>query len=376
MRPSCIRVLLVDDALEVRDRIREEFEGHREFAIAAEASTVADAIALMGETEPDVVLLDLGLPDGSGLEVLNATQGVARRPLVIVLTNTDDAEVRRRCLSLGAHAVLDKASDSAFLPARVARVFGIALQNDALFRRTDAEAAVLARALKMEMLGQFAIGLVHDLNNALTAMAANAELMDAWLAEEGVPARPETAAIARSARSAAVMLQRLLSFAKSADTPIRPVDLARTVGEMVHLLQGVIPKSIQLRVESDGPVMVMGDTVAIENAVANLVHNARDAIDGVGEIVVQVRRGTAGDGAIDRPTMASLVVRDSGRGIGAAALPHVFTPFYSTKEKGTGLGMYMVRLLAERSGGRVAITSELDGGTTVRVWLPLANPTA
>src|SRR5687768_10308454 len=103
-----MRVLLVDDSDLVRTRFAETFAGREEMQVVGEAESVATAVTAIHELKPDVVILDLRLPDGDGIEVLEALKDVRPRPRVVVVTSYAYEQLRERCLKAGADAFLDK----------------------------------------------------------------------------------------------------------------------------------------------------------------------------------------------------------------------------------------------------------------------------
>ncbi|MGE0440562.1 MAG: LytR/AlgR family response regulator transcription factor [Gemmatimonadales bacterium] len=125
-----IRTLIVEDAAIWRDRLRRLFAEHPEFEIVGEAASLAEATILAATARPDAVTIDIRLPDGSGLELLQALETMPRRPVAVVVTGTDDAMLRSRCVALGAVAVIDKAGPVALAPGMLARRLGVDLSAD------------------------------------------------------------------------------------------------------------------------------------------------------------------------------------------------------------------------------------------------------
>ena len=239
----------------------------------------------------------------------------------------------------------------------------------------------LAQAQKMEAVGQLTGGIAHDFNNLLAIISGNAEI----LADEVGAAKPMLPAIMRAARRGSELTSRLLAFSRR--QPLRPVPtyLSDLVGSVSDMLKRTLGETIQfaIRAEPDlWPAMV--DPGQVENALLNLVLNARDAMPGGGKLIIACANVRLDDAfARENPDTKAgdhvlLAVTDSGTGMSAGVLDHAFEPFFTTKEvgQGSGLGLSMVYGFAKQSGGHVAIDSEEGQGTTVKLYLPRSEEPA
>ena len=236
----------------------------------------------------------------------------------------------------------------------------------------------LHEAQKMEALGRLAGGIAHDFNNLLTAINGYADLVALEL-PEGSPIREEVDQIRAAGDRGAALIRQLLAFGRR--SPLRPQQLA--LGEVLHglrpLLQRLVSEAVEVRIEvaADTPP-VLADRGQLEQAVVNLVANARDAMPGGGTVRIEAL-GAAGGGAGTgtAPREAVIVVRDTGIGIDEAIRPHLFTPFFTTKAagKGTGLGLASVHGFVTQSGGRVDVESEPGGGAVFTIRLPATDQT-
>jgi len=121
-----MQVLIVDDSALVRERLVELLDGIPNVEIVGQAATAADGIAALNALHPDFVILDLKMPDGDGLAVLNAAKHLEHAPVVAMLTNYPMAQFRKRCLDAGADFFWDKSRDFARIPATVRRLQGAA----------------------------------------------------------------------------------------------------------------------------------------------------------------------------------------------------------------------------------------------------------
>ena len=240
----------------------------------------------------------------------------------------------------------------------------------------------LARAQKMEALGQLTGGLAHDFNNILTVVLGNLSA----LAE--LPAlQPYTANYVQPAIDAAQrgsdLIKGLLSFARKHPLESRQTDLHTVVHDTHQLLRHTLPDSLALGVApAAGPLLVQLDPNQLQNALINLVLNARDATDGRGEVLITsepVVLDTVAARALQVPAghYARLRVQDNGCGMDQATLTRVFEPFFTTKApgQGTGLGMSMVYGFVQQSAGAIDIRSEPGVGSCVAMLFPLSGNT-
>ncbi|HET7648373.1 MAG TPA: PAS domain S-box protein [Gaiellaceae bacterium] len=221
---------------------------------------------------------------------------------------------------------------------------------------------VAHRSQRLEALGRLASGVAHDFNNMLTAIVGYVSLAAA------APGRPdeELAEIARAAERAAALTRQLLAFGRQQPLLPERVDANEVVAAVERLLRRIIGEEVELALELAGePVPVLVDEAQLEQALVNLVLNARDAITGRGRIELW----TSCDG-----DTATIGVRDDGAGMDPVTRERAFEPFYTTKQRGegTGLGLASVHGFVTQSGGDVLLESELGSGTSVVLRLPLA----
>lgn len=230
----------------------------------------------------------------------------------------------------------------------------------------------LWQAQKLDALGRLAAGVSHDFNNQLTVISGYCDIL---LAEtpEGAPLRPAMLQIRRATERASSTTGHLLSFSRKRELSPREVDLNVLLRDLLHPVGKLIGESIRLRTELSPrlrPVCV--DPGALQQAIFNLIINARDAMRDGGSLVLRTanRPAAPGNGA----DQVTLVVEDTGHGIALSDLERVFEPFFTTKAegKGTGLGLSMVRGFIEQSGGAVEIASRPGDGTAVTLVLPAA----
>jgi signal transduction histidine kinase/ActR/RegA family two-component response regulator len=241
--------------------------------------------------------------------------------------------------------------------------------------RVAAEAQ-LRQVQKMEAVGQLTGGIAHDFNNMLAVVVGGLDLARRKLHGSRREVEFHLDNAMEGATRAAALTRRLLAFARAEPLLPEAVAPAELVENMLELIDRAIGERITVHTRFADPLWhVWADPTQLENAVLNLAVNARDAVDGSGDLHIQVDNVTLAEAEVDNLPAGDYVrirVRDAGRGIAPEHLDRVFEPFFTTKAvgKGTGLGLSQIFGFARQSGGEVAIASALGQGTTVSLYLP------
>ncbi|EUB84961.1 PAS domain-containing hybrid sensor histidine kinase/response regulator [Pseudomonas sp. GM30] len=255
------------------------------------------------------------------------------------------------------------------------------LQNE-MFERERAEDA-LRHAQKMEAVGQLTGGIAHDFNNMLTGIIGSLDLMQRYIADGRADEIGRfTEAAVSSANRAAALTHRLLAFSRRQSLDRKTLN----VNELIHSLEDLIrrtkgdPIELTLRLADDvWPIST--DVSQLENALLNLVINARDAMPDGGELLIETANVYLDGNDITtlEPVKAGdylmLAVSDNGTGMTPSVRAKAFDPFFTTKPigQGTGLGLSMIYGFAQQSGGHVSLDSLPNQGTCVRLYLPRLN---
>ncbi len=256
-----------------------------------------------------------------------------------------------------------------------------ALKAEAASRR-DAESRLL-QTQKIELVGQLTAGIAHDFNNLLTIVIGNLDTATRRI-EEGAAAdlsrivRPlETAG--DGARRAAGLTQKLLAFARQQPLSPTQLDLNKAVANMSDVLTRTVGKSVKIEtVLAAGLWPAFADPSHVDNAIVNLVINARDAMPEGGHVTIETANAWLSEdyvaqfGDVAAGQYVLLSVSDTGPGIPPHILPRVFEPFFTTKDvgKGTGLGLATIHGFVKQSRGHIRIYSEPGNGATVKIYLP------
>jgi PAS domain S-box-containing protein len=241
--------------------------------------------------------------------------------------------------------------------------------------------AQLLQAQKMESVGRLAGGVAHDFNNMLQAILGNVDLALSDTPPAG-NLRESLEEIQKAARRSADLTRQLLAFARKQTVSPKVLDLNETVGSMLKMLQRLIGEHLQLTWRP-GPGLwpVKIDPSQIDQILANLTVNARDAIGQSGQVTIATANTLLDDasapGHLDGAPgpYVMLAVSDTGCGISPETKAHLFEPFFTTKKvgEGTGLGLATVYGIVKQNGGHITVDSERGRGTTFRVYLPRAE---
>lgn len=238
----------------------------------------------------------------------------------------------------------------------------------------------LRQLQRIDALGQLTGGIAHDFNNLLTVILGNLEYIRSSIAQESTEGDALVGAM-NAATSAAMLTGRLLSFSRKRRLQEEVVGIRALVNGMEDILSRSLGGQFDLRIVHRGEALrCKADRSQLENAVLNLVLNARDAMSEGGEVTIQTGNLVNG---IGDPKLREkhdgdwvvLSVTDTGAGMSSAVRQRMFDPFFTTKPsgKGTGLGLSMVHGFVTQSGGHVEVESEPGQGTCVSIFLPRTN---
>ncbi len=240
----------------------------------------------------------------------------------------------------------------------------------------EAAESKLRQVQKMEAVGQLTGGIAHDFNNMLAVVVGGLDLARRKLHGPRREVEYHLDNAMEGATRAAALTRRLLSFARAEPLLPEAIGPARLVEEMLELADRALGERITVHtLAPDEEWLVWADRTQLDNAILNLAVNARDAMDGAGDLTIAIEHiALHADevGALPAGDYVRIAVKDNGRGIAPENLHRVFEPFFTTKPlgKGTGLGLSQLFGFARQSGGDVTLASTLGEGTTVSLYLP------
>jgi signal transduction histidine kinase len=412
--PLSAHILVVDDDDAAR-YVKTHTLSRQGYRIS-EAALAQTAIELVETDAPDLVLLDVRLPDGNGVEVCRRVK--AAFPQVTVLQTSSaliSAQDRAEALQAGADSYLVEPIEpdelvavirallrmrfaeqslrqmNETLEARVVERTGELAESQRMLLseragRREAE-NVLWHAQKLEAVGRLTGGIAHDFNNLLTVISGNLELLEGSVTGERQRSRQGQlqliSSALRAAEHGAQMTQQLLAFARRGVLQSKIVDLNVVIAGMADFLRRTLGETISLEFNGTPELWLCRiDSVQFEAAILNLAINARDAMPDGGTLKIQLtnvdtRKGQrVSDVSPGRYVCVRIV--DNGVGMTDDVLERAFEPFFTTKSvgEGSGLGLSQVYGFVNQSGGDVKIASAPGAGTTIALYLPRCDSAA
>ena len=367
-----------------------------EEALAAEREQLLVTLRSIGDgvitadTEGRVTLMNKIAEDLTGWSLAEADG----RPLDEVL-NIVDVSTRERCdnpvtrilhsgqiIALGSSFVLicrdggERIVTDSGAPIRDhnGAITGVVLVFRDITNQQKAEDA-LRNAQKLESLGELAAGIAHDFNNYLGGILGHVDLaLDSAKSGNAPQAAMELTQISGIFDKARGLTQQLLTFARGAAPVLKPGSVVNVVHETASFSISGSAATLAFSASAELPVCAF-DAGQISQVIQNLVINAQQAMPHGGVIDVSVRPATVGGShpALASGTYVQITVRDTGDGIPEEMIPRVFDPFYTTKPKGSGLGLSVCYSIVKKHGGHIEVTSVRGEGAQFTVYLPAGS---
>jgi PAS domain S-box-containing protein len=288
--------------------------------------------------------------------------------------------VRKDGSHFWAHVVVDAIRDEAGELVGFAKVIRDVTERRQTMEALERANAALFQSQKMESLGQLTGGVAHDFNNLLAVMSNGLDALS--LRAQGHADLRMLETMQRAVARGATLTQQLLSFARQQPLKVEKCNLNAVIRGFEAVLRRAADGMIGLEVRPEPePRTVLLDVARFESALLNLVVNARDAMPQGGKIVIAVGNIVLDEGAAGTLAPGPYVrvaVADTGSGMSPEVAARAFDPFFTTREmgKGTGLGLSQVYGFIAQSGGDVLIDSKPGRGTTVSIYLPVAEDTS
>lgn len=364
------RVWILDDSPQDGRIAAAALSGRCDVRLFGSGEAVLEGLAA-GE-HPEILVTDYMLPGLSGLDVCRGVRGSRDRldlP-ILVLTARSDEETQLECLDAGANDFVAKPFRVPELLARVETLCTVSRLAAGMRSRDaeriaglerDVEGASRKNQVALQQKDRYLSILGHDLRNPLAAIVMSARLIENR--PEGAAARAQR--IQRSAQRMGLMIRDLLDFARGtlmAGIPVTkgPANLAAICADVADEL-GVANPGREIHVRTSGDLSGFWDSDRLQQAISNLVGNALE--HGTGLVEVEA------DGTSDQ---VAIKVRNRGTEISPAEIPRLFEPFRKREQgqAGLGLGLFIVKAIAEAHGGSIAVESKTSAGTTFTLLLP------
>ncbi len=396
-------LLAVDDNPDNIFVLQQVIKKHLPDCDVLAAGSSREGLELAASHRPDGILLDVQMPGMDEIEMcrrLKSDERTESVPVILITAHQTTSEFKAKALEAGADDFISKPIDNLELVAKIKVMLRIKRSEDELremnlrleelVRKRTVELEKSNRKLKKEMsqrkkmeneilnaqklesIGILAGGIAHDFNNLLTAILGNISLAKRSGDTENMPEKLEAAE--RACIRAQDLTRQLLTFAKGGTPVKKTISLARLLKECVPFtLRGSNVKG-ELDIPQDlWPVEV--DPGQLHQVIGNLVINADQAMPEGGKITVNAQNKEIKKDnqlLLKAGSYVEISVADRGVGIAEKHLQRIFDPFFSTKQKGSGLGLATSYSIIKNHGGRITVDSRIGDGTTFRLYIPAA----
>ncbi len=370
------RVLVIDDERGIRESLR--FALQNDYSVVT-ADSVAEGMSYLDHQEFDTVVLDLRLPDIDGIEGLRRIRRVDSEVAVVILTAYGSLETAQSAIQLGANDYQLKPFDVPDFMAVVEK--NVTLTQVArrykdlaadLQRINDNLAMELQRQARMAYIGQLSAGLMHDFSGPLSGMSVYLDLLREEISPDNLKDEGNRKNVInhldRAEHSLAIIGDMIASFKNLCNGrhgERKAVDIEAVLKDILMVLKPIgfaHGYRISPRSFTNGEGVVQGDRLQLFRALANIINNAIDAVDpDSGSIEIET--------SLDDSSV-TVKITDDGPGISPDDLDRVYERFFTTKENGTGLGMFIAQSVVQAHGGSIKLDSQLQSGTAVTVRLP------
>lgn len=329
----------------------------------------------LGNTQCDVCLLDLSLPDSTGLETFRKAGNKEPELPIIVLSGLDDRSIAIQAVSEGAQDYLVKGHVDGNL---LKRAMHYAIERKRIQIENERIQEQLHQSQKMEAIGTLAGGIAHDFNNLMTAIQGFTDVI-MMKTNESDPTFRALKQIRFAASSAADLTRQMLLFSRRHPTKYQILNMNKVVDDLLVMLHRIIGEDIEIQTALDQELSaIRADKGTVEQVILNLTVNARDAMPEGGTICMTTENVQFSEAFCkDKPEFRAgsfirLRISDTGSGIPDDVLEHIFEPFFSSKGigRGTGLGLSVVYGIVKQHEGWMDLRTEIGQGTTFDIYLP------
>jgi two-component system, cell cycle sensor histidine kinase and response regulator CckA len=369
-----IRVLMVEDSEDDAALIALELRRGGYEAITERVDSAQAMQAALDHGKWDIVICDFSMPQFSGKDALKLLRATGSEAPFIFVSGTIGEDTAVAALKQGAQDYLLKDNLKRLLPAVQRELQEVERRRQQRHMEREIE-----QLRKFEAMGRLAGGVAHDFNNLLGIVTACTELLQEHVDGGGGDYIEN---IREAAKRGASLTRQLLAFSRKQQAQVQVFDVNDRLKEMSKLLRPLMGDDVEVVLQARaGNAVVEIDPSQLDQIIVNLAVNARDAMPRGGKLIIESSVVDFDRGfAHDHPALAAgryvmLAVSDNGSGMDEATRARIFEPFFTTKElgKGTGLGLSTVYGIVKQSGGHIWVYSEMDRGTTFKIYLPCAD---
>ena len=368
-----IRLLLVDDEAPFRKTLAKRLQ--KRGVVVLQAGGGEEGLSMLEDHPTDVVVMDVKMPEMSGIEALHRIKDKHVGTEVILLTGHAATQDGVEGIKSGAYDYLTKPVEFDHLLGKIIqayeKILGEKQQKEAAEYKTRIKQQMIATE-RLAALGTLASGVAHEINNPLAIINQAAGYMSTLLQKQELAEMPRKATfekalqkIEKSIIRARNITHQLLGNVRKTKSLLAEVDAFELVNETLQLIRKEAQvKEITVKLQtSENLNPIWTDPHQIRQVLINLISNAIHATSEQGHISIQVEATAAG---------ISIAVSDTGTGIPKEHLEKIFEPFFSTKApgEGTGLGLFVTREIVEKLGGTVAVMSRVGQGSQFTVLIP------
>lgn len=334
--------------------------------------SISKALDFLIKNDPDILFVDLGLPDGNGLTLLSKMLDLNNKFSAIVLTGNEDYGLLEQASRFD---VIDFLVKSEITFKNLERSIRFALSLRSFYSHKVKMENQLHQAMRMETIGRFAGGIAHDLNNKFAIIGANLDFLPSCKEDDDLFKKRLSSALAALDQGAALVKQ-LLAYGRGQELQKKKMDLASCIDKNILLIRSLIRSDIEIEFTCPNTAHTsFYDPGQLDQVLTNLLVNCQDAIGNQpGKIQISLDKIITskfeGDQSIEKYNRIS--VADTGSGMTSEEKQRAIEPFFTTKEigKGTGLGLSVVDGIISQHGGFIRILDNTPKGTILELYIP------
>jgi C4-dicarboxylate-specific signal transduction histidine kinase len=377
---SPLHILHLEDSPEDAELIRDILETDGIVSHVTRVETQADFLTSLEQGRFDLILADYSLPSFDGLSALKLALEKSPNVPFVFVSATLGEEVAIEALKLGAtdYVLKDRLSRIASSVQRALREAEERNQRKRAEEELRDAQIELAHVTRVATLGELAASIAHELNQPLGAVVNNASACLRWLAANNVEEARHSAELIRAdGHRAGEIIARIRALAKKTPQQKDWIDINQAIREVIALARSEVERNgvaleTQLSHDVQHVPLVFADRIQLQQVILNLMMNAIEAMsevsDGPRQLLIR--------SAADESQNLVVTVQDSGPGLAPENLDRLFTPFYTTKPQGMGMGLAICRSIVEAHGGRLWATANDDRGAVFQFTLPRGDERA